>query len=190
MTLIFLSLLPSSSQSGQTVSIDAKCDEPTLLGNVLDEIKQTFSQCWLCPTAPGCPPTPPCPPSPKHNIIMLRNTAAGTSSIALFISPQIRKDFFLLTFLFSVPLSVVPMHSELCDHSPDTWCCFTDSLCTCAVFSAMQFHFYLLVFEPQQLPCSSLTLDSILSSCFWMLSALSCAPLHPPLSAIQSVTVM
>ncbi|XP_062250897.1 AP-3 complex subunit delta-1 isoform X5 [Platichthys flesus] len=29
----------------QTVSIDAKCDEPTLLGNVLDEIKQTFSQC-------------------------------------------------------------------------------------------------------------------------------------------------
>lgn len=32
-------------QTGQTVSIDAKCDEPTLLGNVLDEIKQTFSQC-------------------------------------------------------------------------------------------------------------------------------------------------
>ncbi|MEQ2279545.1 AP-3 complex subunit delta-1, partial [Ameca splendens] len=31
--------------SGQTVSIDAKCDEPTLLGNVLDEIKQTFSHC-------------------------------------------------------------------------------------------------------------------------------------------------
>ncbi|XP_034438646.1 AP-3 complex subunit delta-1 isoform X1 [Hippoglossus hippoglossus] len=31
--------------SDQTVSIDAKCDEPTLLGNVLDEIKQTFSQC-------------------------------------------------------------------------------------------------------------------------------------------------
>uniref|UniRef100_H2MR16 Adaptor related protein complex 3 subunit delta 1 n=1 Tax=Oryzias latipes TaxID=8090 RepID=H2MR16_ORYLA len=31
--------------SGQTVSIDAKCDEPTLLGNVLDEIKQTFSLC-------------------------------------------------------------------------------------------------------------------------------------------------
>ncbi|XP_061594169.1 AP-3 complex subunit delta-1 isoform X4 [Cololabis saira] len=31
--------------SGQTVSIDAKCDEQTLLGNVLDEIKQTFSQC-------------------------------------------------------------------------------------------------------------------------------------------------
>uniref|UniRef100_A0A671VH05 AP-3 complex subunit delta-1 n=1 Tax=Sparus aurata TaxID=8175 RepID=A0A671VH05_SPAAU len=29
----------------KTVSIDAKCDEPTLLGNVLDEIKQTFSQC-------------------------------------------------------------------------------------------------------------------------------------------------
>ncbi|KAG7488217.1 hypothetical protein MATL_G00030130 [Megalops atlanticus] len=29
----------------QTVSIDAKCDEPALLGNVLDEIKQTFSQC-------------------------------------------------------------------------------------------------------------------------------------------------
>lgn len=38
--LVFLNL-----QSGQTVSIDAKCDEPTLLGNVLDEIKQTFSQC-------------------------------------------------------------------------------------------------------------------------------------------------
>uniref|UniRef100_A0A7N6BEZ4 AP-3 complex subunit delta-1 n=1 Tax=Anabas testudineus TaxID=64144 RepID=A0A7N6BEZ4_ANATE len=34
-----------SEPSGQTVSIDAKCDEPTLLGNVLDEIKQTFSQC-------------------------------------------------------------------------------------------------------------------------------------------------
>ncbi|XP_029005396.1 AP-3 complex subunit delta-1 isoform X5 [Betta splendens] len=31
--------------SGPTVSIDAKCDEPTLLGNVLSEIKQTFSQC-------------------------------------------------------------------------------------------------------------------------------------------------
>ncbi|XP_034035655.1 AP-3 complex subunit delta-1 isoform X4 [Thalassophryne amazonica] len=31
--------------AGQTVSIDAKCDEPTLLGNVLDEIKQTFSEC-------------------------------------------------------------------------------------------------------------------------------------------------
>uniref|UniRef100_A0A3Q3XJP8 AP-3 complex subunit delta-1 n=1 Tax=Mola mola TaxID=94237 RepID=A0A3Q3XJP8_MOLML len=31
--------------SEPTVSIDAKCDEPTLLGNVLDEIKQTFSQC-------------------------------------------------------------------------------------------------------------------------------------------------
>uniref|UniRef100_A0AAV2L070 AP-3 complex subunit delta-1 n=1 Tax=Knipowitschia caucasica TaxID=637954 RepID=A0AAV2L070_KNICA len=31
--------------SGQIVSIDAKCDEPTLLGNVLDEIKLTFSQC-------------------------------------------------------------------------------------------------------------------------------------------------
>ncbi|XP_064186440.1 AP-3 complex subunit delta-1-like isoform X3 [Anguilla rostrata] len=29
----------------QTVLIDAKCDEPSLLGNVLDEIKQTFSQC-------------------------------------------------------------------------------------------------------------------------------------------------
>ncbi|XP_051550196.1 AP-3 complex subunit delta-1-like isoform X4 [Myxocyprinus asiaticus] len=29
----------------QTVSIDAKCDEPSLLGNVLDEIKQTFSKC-------------------------------------------------------------------------------------------------------------------------------------------------
>uniref|UniRef100_A0A8B9HN84 AP-3 complex subunit delta-1 n=1 Tax=Astyanax mexicanus TaxID=7994 RepID=A0A8B9HN84_ASTMX len=29
----------------QTVSIDAKCDELSLLGNVLDEIKQTFSQC-------------------------------------------------------------------------------------------------------------------------------------------------
>ncbi|XP_029562915.1 AP-3 complex subunit delta-1 isoform X2 [Salmo trutta] len=28
-----------------TVSIDAKCDEPGLLGNVLDEIKLTFSQC-------------------------------------------------------------------------------------------------------------------------------------------------
>lgn len=37
--------LISHSQSAQTVSIDAKCDEPTLLGNVLDEIKQTFSQC-------------------------------------------------------------------------------------------------------------------------------------------------
>uniref|UniRef100_A0AAY4E8T7 AP-3 complex subunit delta-1 n=1 Tax=Denticeps clupeoides TaxID=299321 RepID=A0AAY4E8T7_9TELE len=31
--------------SNQTVSIDAKCDEPSLLGNVLDEIKHTFSQC-------------------------------------------------------------------------------------------------------------------------------------------------
>ncbi|XP_061634988.1 AP-3 complex subunit delta-1 isoform X7 [Phyllopteryx taeniolatus] len=31
--------------SDQTVSIDAKCDEPGLLGNVLDEIKLTFSQC-------------------------------------------------------------------------------------------------------------------------------------------------
>ncbi|XP_062869312.1 AP-3 complex subunit delta-1 isoform X2 [Trichomycterus rosablanca] len=29
----------------QTVSIDAKCDEPSLLGNLLEEIKQTFSQC-------------------------------------------------------------------------------------------------------------------------------------------------
>ncbi|XP_055778455.1 AP-3 complex subunit delta-1-like isoform X2 [Salvelinus fontinalis] len=29
----------------QTVSIDAKCDEPGLLRNVLDEIKLTFSQC-------------------------------------------------------------------------------------------------------------------------------------------------
>ncbi|KAM9480148.1 AP-3 complex subunit delta-1-like isoform 15-T15 [Salvelinus alpinus] len=29
----------------QTVSIDAKCDEPGLLGNVLDEIKLTFFQC-------------------------------------------------------------------------------------------------------------------------------------------------
>ncbi|XP_057181598.1 AP-3 complex subunit delta-1 isoform X2 [Triplophysa rosa] len=29
----------------QTVSIDAKCDEPSLLGNVLDEIKETFSKC-------------------------------------------------------------------------------------------------------------------------------------------------
>ncbi|KAF7702997.1 hypothetical protein HF521_022004 [Silurus meridionalis] len=29
----------------QTVSIDAKCDESSLLGNVLEEIKQTFSQC-------------------------------------------------------------------------------------------------------------------------------------------------
>ncbi|KAJ8374442.1 hypothetical protein SKAU_G00050220 [Synaphobranchus kaupii] len=29
----------------QTVLIDAKCDESSLLGNVLDEIKQTFSQC-------------------------------------------------------------------------------------------------------------------------------------------------
>ncbi|XP_059425583.1 AP-3 complex subunit delta-1-like isoform X1 [Carassius carassius] len=31
--------------SDQTVSIDAKCDEPSLLGNVLDELKQTFSKC-------------------------------------------------------------------------------------------------------------------------------------------------
>ncbi|XP_051977784.1 AP-3 complex subunit delta-1-like isoform X2 [Xyrauchen texanus] len=29
----------------QTISIDAKCDEPLLLGNLLDEIKQTFSKC-------------------------------------------------------------------------------------------------------------------------------------------------
>ncbi|XP_056614470.1 AP-3 complex subunit delta-1 isoform X2 [Triplophysa dalaica] len=29
----------------QIVSIDAKCDEPSLLGNVLDEIKETFSKC-------------------------------------------------------------------------------------------------------------------------------------------------
>ncbi|KAG9343232.1 hypothetical protein JZ751_014211 [Albula glossodonta] len=29
----------------QTVSIDARCDETSLLGNVLDEIKLTFSQC-------------------------------------------------------------------------------------------------------------------------------------------------
>ncbi|XP_055073796.2 AP-3 complex subunit delta-1 isoform X2 [Misgurnus anguillicaudatus] len=29
----------------QTVSIDAKCDEPSLLGNLLDEIKETFSKC-------------------------------------------------------------------------------------------------------------------------------------------------
>ncbi|TRZ02843.1 hypothetical protein DNTS_026717, partial [Danionella cerebrum] len=31
--------------SDQTVSIDAKCDEPSLLGNLLDEIKLTFSKC-------------------------------------------------------------------------------------------------------------------------------------------------
>ncbi|KAJ8271099.1 hypothetical protein GJAV_G00122740 [Gymnothorax javanicus] len=36
-------LLVKSSE--QTVSIDAKCNESSLLGNVLDEIKQTFSQC-------------------------------------------------------------------------------------------------------------------------------------------------
>uniref|UniRef100_A0A3P8NCQ1 AP-3 complex subunit delta-1 n=1 Tax=Astatotilapia calliptera TaxID=8154 RepID=A0A3P8NCQ1_ASTCA len=38
-------LLVKTFSGGNTVSIDAKCDEPTLLGNVLDEIKQTFSQC-------------------------------------------------------------------------------------------------------------------------------------------------
>ncbi|KAF3834837.1 hypothetical protein F7725_027395 [Dissostichus mawsoni] len=43
--VFLLNLILSLPQSEQTVSIDAKCDEPTLLGNVLDEIKQTFSQC-------------------------------------------------------------------------------------------------------------------------------------------------
>lgn len=46
-------------QSDQTVSIDAKCDEPSLLGNVLDEIKQTFSKCWLWPLTAQKPPEPP-----------------------------------------------------------------------------------------------------------------------------------
>uniref|UniRef100_A0A4W5MVH5 AP-3 complex subunit delta n=1 Tax=Hucho hucho TaxID=62062 RepID=A0A4W5MVH5_9TELE len=40
-----LCMCPCPSQADQTVSIDAKCDEPGLLGNVLDEIKLTFSQC-------------------------------------------------------------------------------------------------------------------------------------------------
>lgn len=38
-------LLSSCIQADQIVSIDAKCDEPSLLGNVLDEIKETFSKC-------------------------------------------------------------------------------------------------------------------------------------------------
>lgn len=97
--------------------------------------------------SPRVPPDPsmPPPPSLKHNIIMLRNTAAGTSSIALFISPQIRKISFLLT---SSPLTLCCFSALWALWSlPDTWCCF----CTCAVFSAVHFHFDLLVFEPQQL---------------------------------------
>lgn len=185
-------LSPSLSQSGQTVSIDAKCDEPTLLGNVLDEIKQTFSQCWLCLTAEGCPtptPTPPstlplhpAPPSLKHNIISLRNTATGTSSIALFISPQICK----ISFPFSaspaphtLPLFALCGHFLTLDVVLQTHCVHASSSLQC------NFHFYFLVFK--QPPCCTPTL----SSCFWTPGILcSFLRLFPPstLSGIQSVT--
>lgn len=111
------------SQSAQTVSIDAKCDEPTLLGNVLDEIKQTFSQCWLFLTAPGCPR----PLYATHSLIKATQCHYETQwlplpGITLFISPQIFKiSFSSLSlrfphfFFFSL---LPPVHSQLCGHSP------------------------------------------------------------------------
>lgn len=84
--------LISRLQSGQTVSIDAKCDEPTLLGNVLDEIKQTFSQCWLCPTAlcDLCPAPLLHLVETQHNHVTQKKKKTlrlALFSTALFISP-------------------------------------------------------------------------------------------------------
>lgn len=116
--------------------------------------------------SPRVPPTPPCHPLPslKHNTIMLRNTAAGTSSVALFISPQIRKISFPVPSSGSHPMLFL---WALWSH-PDTLSCFTDSLCTCAVFST-------------QPPCSSLTLYWAPVSGCPASSALSCVPLRPTL---------
>lgn len=99
-----LDTLLSPPQSGQTVSIDAKCDEPTLLGNVLDEIKQTFSLCWLCLPAPQRPRLRQRHPFSPCNTIQ-KNTAAGASSIILFISsPEISNTAVLFVlFLLWTP---------------------------------------------------------------------------------------
>lgn len=47
---------------------------------------------------------------------MLRNTAAGTSSIALFISPQICK-ISLPRLFFGVRTLFIPLDTELSGHS-------------------------------------------------------------------------
>lgn len=98
-------------QSGQTVSVDAKCDEPTLLGNVLDEIKQTFSQCWLCLTAPGCPPptlhklSPPPVTKTRHNHVT-KHCGWHLQLCPIyysfsFLSPL--SALFLLSFMVTLP---------------------------------------------------------------------------------------
>lgn len=154
-----LSLLLVLSQSAQTVSIDAKCDEPTLLGNVLDEIKQTFSQCWLFLTAPGCTR----PLHATHSLIMATQShyetlrlAPPTSPYLLvlkfsrFLSPHIHSDsstllsFFPFQIFFLCTLSSVVIQPH---------CCFTDSLSTCIVFSVVYHDFYLCFPAP---PCSGL----------------------------------
>ena len=133
----------------------------------------------------GAPPDPSMPPAPplKHNIILLRNTAAGTSSVALFISPEIRKISLLLLLLQCPTLLFL--------------------LCTLSsmVTPSYLMLFYRLSVYMLRLLCSALSFllpGFQTATVFHPLTqhrasvsgCLLCYLSHPPLLAIQSVTVM
>lgn len=165
--------------------------------------RRCLGMCWMRSSRPSVsadcvrqpqgapPPTSPChpPPSLKHNIIMLRNTAAGTSSTALFISPQIRTISFPLPSSSSPvsPHSVVPVLSELCGHSPTL-----DVVLQSHRVHAPSSLRCILIFTcwfliPSSSPCCSLTLYWAPVSGCSAFSALSHAPLCPPLCRQFSV---
>lgn len=179
-----LSLLLVLSQSAQTVSIDAKCDEPTLLGNVLDEIKQTFSQCWLFLTAPGFTR----PLHATHSLIMATQSHYETLRLAppaspyllvlkfsRFLSPHIHSDSsILLSFFFPI---FFLLHSQLCGHSASLLfyrlAVYMHRLLCCVPW-------FLLVFSSSSLLW--------IASCPLLSQALSLRP--PALLAVHSLTVV
>lgn len=126
---------------------------------------------------PSTLPLHPAPPSLKHNIITLRNTATGTSSIALFISPQICK----ISFPFSaspaphtLALFALCGHSLTLDVALQTHCVHASSSLQC------NFHFYFLVFEQPPRCTPTLTELPFLDACRPLLFPAS-------LSALRSV---
>lgn len=148
------------------------------------------ADCVRQPQGAPDPPRHPPPPLLKHNIIMLWNTAAGTSSIALFISPEIRKISFPLpsssvsnTLLFLCTLSsvITPWHYMLFYRLT---LYLLRLLCNALSFLLPGFP------KPQQPPhlwlCTELLL--FLDALHPLLFPVYLSALH--LSAIQSVTVI
>lgn len=116
------------------------------------------------------------PPKLKHNMTNVTKHCAWHFSIALFISPQIRKICLPPTFYFSVT-DCVPLHSDVCGDTL-TLDVVLQTHCSYSVFSATH-----LVFK------ASLTPDSVLSTCFRMpcvLCSFLCTFFLPPLSVFDS----